>query len=409
MTNRLSLSILLVLSGFITGSAGCGKTVNPYNCPGKNPDDNCTEPVICEDNNSCGAPTGVCDSNTMTCVQCTTAMASACTGTSPICGADDSCHGCTTHTDCTASNVCLPDGSCAQPDKVAYVSAAPGGTDNPMCSLATPCTRVAAALATGRPYVKFHGVIDEAVSVNGGRSVTFLADAGAQLTRSSGNGAILTVQDDRTSLSIYDLSISNAPNSASGIGCLIPAGAGAPTLSLTRASIMNNPGGGISITNGTFIIVGNVFFNNGGNTALVGGISIGTAANAANRLEFNSFALNASQDGISPAVQCVAGTFTAKNNIMSGNRTPTPGTNQTGGTCMHAYSIIQPGTIPPGTQNSGSDPLFADPARGDLHLQTASPARRAADPGSDLTGVAFHDIDGNVRATPADIGAYQFK
>jgi hypothetical protein len=300
-----------------------------------------------------------------------------------------------------------------------------------MCSLTTPCTRVAAALATGRPYVKFHGVIDEAVLVNGGRSVTFLADPGAELTRSSGTGAIVTVQDDRTSLSIYDLSISNAPNSASGIGCLIPTGAGAPTLSLTRVSITNNPGGGISsslgavtvaqstiggnqgggvsITNGTFIIVGNVFFNNGGNTTLVGGISIGTAANAANRLDFNSFALNTSQDGISPAVQCVAGVFTAKNNIMSGNRTPTPGTNQTGGTCMHAYSIIQPGTIPPGTQNSGSDPLFADPAKGDLHLQSISPARRAADPGSDLAGVASRDIDGNVRVAPADIGAYQFK
>lgn len=431
MTNRFSFPILAVVSGFIAGSVGCGTKTNPYYCPGRNPDDNCTEPVICEDNSPCAAPTGVCDTNTMTCVQCTPAMASACTGTSPICGADNSCHGCAAHSDCTASNVCLPDGSCAQPDNVAYIAAAPSGTDNPICSLTTPCTRVAAALATGRPYVKFHGVIDEAVLVNGGRSVTFLGDPGAELTRSVGSGAIVTVQDDRTSLSIYELSISNAPNSASGIGCLIPTGAGAPTLSLTRVSITNNPGGGISsslgavtvaqstisgnqgggisIANGIFIVVGNVFFNNGGNTTLVGGISIGTAANSANRLDFNSFALNTSQDGISPAVQCVAGSFTAKNNIMSGNRTPTPGANQAGGTCMHAYSIIQPGTIPPGTQNSGSDPLFVDPAKGDLHLQSTSPARRAADPGSDLTGVASHDIDGNVRVAPADIGAYQFR
>ena len=134
MTNRFSLSILLVLSGFIVSSASCGSKANPYYCPDKNPDDNCTEPDICEDNSSCAGPTGVCDTQTMTCVQCTTAMASACTGTSPICGADDSCHGCAAHTDCTASNVCLPDGSCAPETNVAYVD--PGGTDNASCTKA---------------------------------------------------------------------------------------------------------------------------------------------------------------------------------------------------------------------------------------------------------------------------------
>ncbi|TMQ11051.1 MAG: hypothetical protein E6J90_35420 [Deltaproteobacteria bacterium] len=257
--------------------------------------------------------------------------------------------------------------------------------------------------------MKFHGVIDEAVVVSGGRSVTFLADPGAQLTRSLGSGAIVTIQDDRTSLSIYDLSISNAPNNLSGIGCLIPPAAGTPSLSLIRTTITNNPGGGASISSGTFIIVGSVFFNNGGIMSPIGGISISTGPNAANRIEFNSFALNTSQDGVGPAINCVAGGFIAKNNIMSANRTPTTGANQFTGTCMHTYSIVQPGTIPTGTHNSGSDPLFSDSARGDLRLQATSPARGAADPGSDLTGVAAHDINGTLRVTPADIGAYQFK
>jgi len=322
--------------------------------------------------------------------------------------------------------------------------------------------------------VKFHGVIDEAVSVNGGRSVTFLADAGAGVTRSSGNGAIVTVQDDRTSLSIYDLSISNAPNSASGIGCLIPTGAGAPSLSLTRVSITNNPGGGISsslgavtvaqstisgnqgagisnsggslavsqstisgnqgggisnsggslavsqstisgnqgggvsITNGTFVIVGNVFFGNGGTMSSVGAVSITTATSSTNRLEFNSFNQNQAQTGIGQAIHCFITSFTAKNNIMSDNGTLAQ-MDQVAGSCSHAYSIARPGTMPPGAGNSATNPFFADPTKGDLHLQSTSPARRAADPGSDLTGVASHDIDGNVRATPADIGAYQFK
>src|SRR5262249_29404898 len=152
----------------------------------------------------CAAPTGVCNTQTMTCVQCTQAMSSACTSTSPACGADNTCHACTAHSDCT-SHLCLPDGSCAAADSVAYVSAPPDGTNNQTCSLASPCTSVAAGLATGRPYLKFHGVIDEPVVVSGGRSVTFFGDPGAGLTRSMGNGAIVTIQDDRTSLSVYDL------------------------------------------------------------------------------------------------------------------------------------------------------------------------------------------------------------
>jgi hypothetical protein len=65
--------------------------------------------------------------------------------------------------------------------------------------------------------------------------------------------------------------------------------------------------------------------------------------------------------------------------------------------------------MPPGTANIASDPLLVDPSKGDLHIQSTSPARRGADPASDLTGIASRDIDGNLRGTPADIGAYVFK
>jgi hypothetical protein len=100
--------------------------------------------------------------------------------------------------------------------------------------------------------------------------------------------------------------------------------------------------------------------------------------------------------------------FTAENNIMSDNRTRT-GMEQVGGTCGYAYSIVRPGTLPPGTGNKATDPLFVNPATGDLHLQATSPARGASDPNADLTGIASHDIDGTARHAPADMGAYQFK
>jgi hypothetical protein len=291
-----------------------------------------------------------------------------------------------------------------------------------------PCTKVAKALATNRPFVKFHGTTDEPVTVSGGRDVTFLGDVGAKLTL-SGSGAIVTVKDDNTKLSVFDLSISDAQN-VNSIGIVVPPASGAPSVSLTRVTVSNDPGGGVSssagsltisrstisnnkpgggvsVGGGTFAIVGNVFFGNGDNTnGTVGGVSITTAQNASNRLEFNSFAKNTTMDGIAPAIQCVAGTFTARNNILSDNGTLS-NMNQTGGTCTHAYSIVRPGLLPPGTGNAAEDPMFANTTTGDLHIATGSPARHAADPNSDLAGIASLDIDGDTRVAPADKGADQ--
>jgi hypothetical protein len=123
-----------------------------------------------------------------------------------------------------------------------------------------------------------------------------------------------------------------------------------------------------------------------------------------NRLEFNSFSKNQTQDGAGSAIQCAAGAFTARNNIMSGNGTQT-NLEQVGSSCAHIYSIVRPGVLPAGTGNKADDPLFKNTTTGDLHILPGSPAAGAADPGSDLTGVAAHDIDGDVRMNPADIGA----
>ncbi|HWO25171.1 MAG TPA: hypothetical protein VNO30_40810 [Kofleriaceae bacterium] len=78
---------------------------------------------------------------------------------------------------------------------------------------------------------------------------------------------------------------------------------------------------------------------------------------------------------------------------------------QVGGSCTHSYSIIRPGTLPSGIENSSRDPLFMNVAAGDLHLRPESPARHAADPSSALNGVAERDIDGQKRIAPATIGA----
>src|SRR5574341_603152 len=53
----------------------------------------------CTSNAACEVPTAVCDvDGTKTCVQCIAPdQASACTGTTPVCGADHMCRACAAH------------------------------------------------------------------------------------------------------------------------------------------------------------------------------------------------------------------------------------------------------------------------------------------------------------------------
>ena len=418
---RVSLSFFICAGTALWAAAptGCLYKEDPAYCADR-PNNYCA----CRTDAECTAPTSVCEVEvTNTCVECTADNAAACTGARPICGADHACHACTTHTDC-ASAACLEDGACAAEASVAYV--APAGTDNDQCTQVTPCTKVAKALATLRPYLKLSGTTSESLTLSGGRQVTFLADPGAKLRSSGGTSPVITVQGNGTSLTVVDLTISDAPNDPSGYGVLVPAGTGTPSLSFIRATISNNPAGGIStsggtlmlarsvirgnvgggvmLANATFDITNNFFFNNGAQDSLVGALSILTTRNDVNRLELNSFNRNQTMDTIGPAIQCVAGAFTARNNIMSGNGTFTQLT-QYGGSCQHAYSIATPGTLPAGTGNFSSDPAFLNTTTGDLHVSPMSPVRGLASPASSLTGLTSVDIDGQLRASPADLGA----
>jgi hypothetical protein len=247
MTTRCYLLALLVVL-----VAGCVKQRNPYYCaaPG---DEGCPEPdadlTRCRDSTSCASP-AVCDTRTALCVQCTPSQAAACTGTVPVCGSDDSCRGCQSHGECPASNTCLPDGSCAVADEVAYVAPPPVGTDNAICSMAAPCTKIAKALATQRGYLKLHGVFDEAVVIQD-RRVTVLADPGATLsTATSGNILII---DGASEVAIYDLAITGASGLAAGI---VLQNTTHQFVTLTRVILSDNSGqsGAILASGGTLYI-----------------------------------------------------------------------------------------------------------------------------------------------------------
>lgn len=406
-----------------------GACKNDQYCAG-NPHDDCRldGAMTCSSNEQCAAPTPVCDTGSMNCVQCTPAEASACTGTTPVCGDDNICRGCSTHGECSASDVCLPEGRCAEPAEVAYVQA--GGTGAQPCAKGAPCGTLqdgVTAVNASRPYIKISGtgtLADNATTTIDGKAVTILADPGAKLDR-MGDGVILEVRNTGADVRIYDLEITGASGGAGDVGISIASG-GMPKLTLTRVKVTNNigggisasggtltvsqstisgnTGGGISVTNGGFIIVNNIFFGNGSGGSTVGGINILTSQSTTNRFEFNTVSRNLVADTLGSGIQCTAGTFIARNNIVYNNGT---GTNllQVSGSCQHAFSDIGPMGIVGGSNNINMPPMFLDEANGNLHIGSASPVRGKADPTADLIGIAARDIDSDERTSPADIGA----
>lgn len=419
-TRTRTALVLLVSVGLL------GACKNEQHCKG-NPNDDCRlgdASITCNSSEQCAEPTPVCDIGSMACVQCTPAEAGACTAATPVCGEDNMCVGCSKHTDC-ASSACLPDGSCGNDSNVAYVD--PMGSDNLQCSKTMPCLTVAMALQTGRDYVKFAGTTDEAVTVDNGRVVTFLGDPDAQLSRTSGAGAIVTVRGDGTSLTIYDLSISNAPNNPSGIGMVIPAAAGAPTVTLSRATVTNNPGGGISASGGTltvsqstillnsgggvsitsaqFDITNTVIARNGGAGSSYGGLFLSQANSGTRRFEFNTVAQNQATTGITAGVLCaaIATPVVLTNSIVYDNGA---GLQVEGTNCSWTYSDIGP-MAATGTGNINASPRFVNAMQSNFHLQPGSPAKDAADPAASLA----IDIDGDTRpqGDGRDMGADEIR
>jgi len=450
-------------------STGCralddllGKKLNPAYCKAHPEDPDCRRAfpdaavVTCSSNATCMAPTGVCDVvGSMTCVECIAPdQTSACGGMTPICGPDHVCRACAAHAECPDSHVCLPDGSCATVDLVAYVAQDGTGT---VCAQERPCGTLNDAILTDKPLVKFDTgtVTDSNVASIDGRSLTILADPGAKLTR--GNGVILDISNN-ADVRIYDLEITGGTGIAA-ITYSVPNG-GTPKLALTRVTIdgyqglgisssaggvlvvsqstlSRNTGGGVSISSGGVVTISqSTFSKNGGggirvsdsqfditnsfivgNGSLVsvfGGVRVDATAvmsTGVHRIDFNTIANNLGPGGADLGIACgtVLTPFLFSNNIIYGNATAVGGRQiSANASCATSYSDIGPDPAV-GNGNINADPMFVDPAQGNFHLMASSPAKDAADPSASLG----NDFDGDPRPLPqggrCDMGADEIR
>jgi len=425
MTKRTALLALTIAA---VGSGSCIHPENPLYCQGHPDDPTCrvldagTTPDTtdgCTSSAQCAPPKGVCELTTKTCVQCIAPdQTSACSGTSPVCQSDNTCHGCASHTECS-SDVCLPDGSCSDGSNVAYVD--PAGTDNASCTKATPCTKVAKALATSRPYVKFTGTTNEPVSINN-QNVGFLADPGAKLTEATA-GIVLEVRGN-SQVTVEDLRISDGL--ANGIGVSMPAAntanvtlkrvtlsgnggggitASGGTLTVTQSTISGNAGGGISISGAQFSITNNFIVANGSATTAFGGVDLQSLTTSGTyRLEFNTLSGNTGAMNANTGIACpsVFIPVATKNNIVYSNTVSGVGAQIGGSNCACTYCDIGPVGFT-GTGNINADPMFVNPGQANYHLMASSPCKDAADPAATLD-VDF-DGDSRPQGSGRDIGA----
>jgi hypothetical protein len=400
---------------------------------------------LCTQDEQCTNSTPVCDITRSMCVPCMQGKVGACGGATPVCGVDEVCHPCAMDTDC-ASQTCLPDGSCASPLDVLYVSPTGSALATCMpddhCSLARALALIDGTKSTIRLDPAQYDLPATLVLPND----LHLVGRGAILDRTALDfGTVLSIASGaRVSLDYVTVTGGDGP-SGNGIDCASAAltlrevaiqsnaGSGIAAvmcqLVVSHAQVLNNQGFGIAAAQSDVVVVrslvagnafvgislfaqptydveNNIIVKNGGPNGQ-GGVSINGVGGLGRRVfAFNTVSQNSGPFGEVSGVRCdpsfgVALAMTS--NVVVNNAGPA---EVVGSACVWTHSDIFPFPVP-GTGNLTSDPLFVDPAHNNFHLQLASPVRDAADPAATLA----IDIDGDARPQGGgrDMGADEIK
>ncbi len=308
------------------------------------------------------------------------------------CTTPDAMVRCVAHSEC-ASNACLPNGKCGTDDDVAFVRSGES---------------IAAAVATGKPYVKLSGAFDEALVLTNA-NVHFLADPGTTLTRTT-SGPIIDLHGT-SNVAIDDLVIRDGLGNT-GHGINIAAGESMVSLTLDHVAVLDNGGIGINAGDGKVtmercIVSGNknggaviaaamaiensLFVGNGSSTSIVGGVSL-TPRGSTNSFAFNTVADNISSSGSVTVrgINC-PNPMTVNSSIVIGNAASL--------NCTLQYSLLS--GDPKFKATDATSPLSPDYYR----LGATSDAIDHADNSATMSV----DIDGQPREGARDIGADEFQ
>lgn len=408
---------------------------------------------LCTQDEQCTNSTPVCDITRSMCVPCMQGKVGACGGATPVCGIDEACHPCAMDAEC-ASQTCLPDGSCASPIDVLYVS--PTGSAQATCMPDDHCSlaRALALIDGTKSTIRLdpaHYNLSATVTLSNdlhlvGRGAILdrnAADSGPVLSTAAGTRISLdyvtvTGGDGDTgdgiactnaTLTLHEVTIqSNAGNGISSMGCqlvvshaqllnnlgvgIAAQGSGISVLMsdivLVRSLVAGNATIGLLLLKTTYDIEDNIIVKNGGPNGAGGVFITQIPAGSVGRrvFAFNTVSQNSGPFGNVSGVVCdlsVGVPLVMTSSLVVNNAGPG---QVSGGACAWMYSDIIPGAVA-GTGNLFADPLFVDPVHNNFHLQLASPARDAADPAATLAV----DIDGDARPQGAgrDMGADEIK
>lgn len=358
---------------------------------------------------TCSSPTPVCDTAHGTCVECVTSP--DCTVPErAICDANV-CRGCIADAECPSSNVCLGDGTCADPARVLYASPA-GGTSN--CTAAMPCTFDAAyVMVSGtQDIIKLAaGTYDRAAGISVTKNVIVTGE-GATFQDTSSQSFMIMFDVMGVSMTVlnldFELANTTAGTTAYSAECtmtgalhydrvrLANGAAGvyvnACAFTLDRSTVDGNSIYGLYLV-GAQITITNSFITNNGSTSQ-GGMVL--AAGTTGTIEHVTMSGNTSMMS-AHAITCTDPGLVIRSSIIYGNGTPS-----IDATCVVGHSVVD-ADYTGGANNISMDPLFVAP--GDYHIQVGSPAVGLADPAS----LETVDVDGDPRPQPigsmADSGA----
>lgn len=372
------------------------------------------------------------------CQECRSGMADDCSADAPICD-QGACRPCRSHDECS-SGVCASDGQCADESAIAYVTVS--GSASSDCTKASPCNSIDFALTRtpARKYVVVGSgtyTSTETLLVAGER---WIIGAGtAPVLARTNDGPIVTIEGG-SNVRLENLEVAGATGTGTdettrGNGIIFHYASGPPSVELRHVAVRDNAvnglyglgvtltaidsaftnnteiGASLSSSTGTFdrcLVSGNQngLFLDGGLYSVTNSFivrNVGEAArgielysqNPGQRIEFNTIADNIDTSGanVGYGFLCnVTAQASFPNNIIARNTRQTSGAN-----CTYPGSIVIDTDITPLKFRS------PDMAPYDYHVTAGSIAIDMA-----TQSTLDHDVDGDPRATPRDVGADEY-